>query len=99
MQRVDNNHDLGEFVFQSMHPIKDATNFQMPDTTFFRISIHAPYKGCNPPGVHCALCIVQFLFQSMHPIKDATTSSNLYARSISISIHAPYKGCNDFLNY
>ena len=26
MQRVDNNHDLGEFVFQSMHPIKDATS-------------------------------------------------------------------------
>ena len=35
-----------------------------------RISIHAPYKGCNAEFV-CYLIMITG-FQSMHPIKDAT---------------------------
>ena len=33
--------------FQSMHPIKDATNYLPARISSFQISIHAPYKGCN----------------------------------------------------
>ena len=35
-------------VFQSMHPIKDATPLSPLQISSFLISIHAPYKGCNP---------------------------------------------------
>ena len=34
-------------VFQSMHPIKDATAIQNISVPATVISIHAPYKGCN----------------------------------------------------
>ena len=30
-----------------MHPIKDATRETVPNYKEFKISIHAPYKGCN----------------------------------------------------
>ena len=37
-------HNVG---FQSMHPIKDATDMEELGYTTAYISIHAPYKGCN----------------------------------------------------
>ena len=36
-----------EKVFQSMHPLKDATGYVSAGTGEWLISIHAPYKGCN----------------------------------------------------
>ena len=34
-------------TFQSMHPIKDATWIPESNGFYSKISIHAPYKGCN----------------------------------------------------
>ena len=57
-------------LFQSMHPIKDATPITVELRVGTAISIHAPYKGCNveTKEYDCHISI----FQSMHPIKDAT---------------------------
>ena len=41
---IDNVVDI---IFQSMHPIKDATTGFNLDFNDKFISIHAPYKGCN----------------------------------------------------
>ena len=57
-------------LFQSMHPIKDATQAKKQFDAHIIISIHAPYKGCN--GKVEGAYIESKRFQSMHPIKDAT---------------------------
>ena len=62
--------DMPEFIFQSMHPIKDATTMNCLSKDNAIISIHAPYKGCNNQG-ECRDKL-ECRFQSMHPIKDAT---------------------------
>ena len=35
--------------FQSTHPLRGATFFRTLETTFAKISIHAPLAGCDPP--------------------------------------------------
>ena len=57
-----------------------------------KISIHAPYKGCNENLFEAFLMARKF--QSMHPIKDATKLERGDIYDENISIHAPYKGCN-----
>ena len=57
----------------------------------YTISIHAPYKGCNP---YFLVSPSWWRFQSMHPIKDATEIASYLEKYDFISIHAPYKGCN-----
>ena len=55
-----------------MHPIKDATIIKTDNKRYTLISIHAPYKGCNPKLRY--FHHLRFIFQSMHPIKDATVN-------------------------
>ena len=64
--------EIMEHIFQSMHPIKDATESFYVCRMCGGISIHAPYKGCN--FAILVLSASGQLFQSMHPIKDATYS-------------------------
>ena len=47
MQHLIINSLIVTPLFQSMHPIKDATVVKCPLLIQYRISIHAPYKGCN----------------------------------------------------
>ena len=47
MQRQLDDAIVAKIEFQSMHPIKDATRETVPNYKEFKISIHAPYKGCN----------------------------------------------------
>ncbi len=48
MQRISIKVTSGlSLLFQSMHPIKDATLIGTGDAWTENISIHAPYKGCN----------------------------------------------------
>ena len=64
-------------IFQSMHPIKDATQTGEGFMDIDSISIHAPYKGCNLDFIEQDFGVL--LFQSMHPIKDATMKSVSYS--------------------
>ena len=70
MQHAATRLDDESVLFQSMHPIKDATYLEAPGMVITDISIHAPYKGCNDD--HPRSNVNPSQFQSMHPIKDAT---------------------------
>ena len=76
MQQALNLRLLALILFQSMHPIKDATHDKSPIGLLYPISIHAPYKGCNV--FTKSLSSYVMLFQSMHPIKDATLINVLF---------------------
>ena len=63
---------------------------------YTKISIHAPYKGCNSynaePIVSCNI--------SIHaPYKGCNIGYCHVDFKIRISIHAPYKGCNPLCKY
>ena len=47
MQQLEFLHKDFFYLFQSMHPIKDATIAEGYKEVVVVISIHAPYKGCN----------------------------------------------------
>ena len=47
MQRTNYLASRSTIKFQSMHPIKDATDAFVKPVNVSAISIHAPYKGCN----------------------------------------------------
>ena len=47
MQQLKGHMTTVILLFQSMHPIKDATKTSVGNIINYEISIHAPYKGCN----------------------------------------------------
>ncbi len=49
-------------LFQSMHPIKDATTPALTQNNLISISIHAPYKGCNKENIET----IDLLIISIH---------------------------------
>ena len=79
-------------VFQSTHPLRDAT-FNSTSTTFMSfISIHAPLTGCDTNKFIFGTLSVGF--QSTHPLRDATIYLILEEVFKEISIHAPLTGCD-----
>ena len=57
-------------LFQSTHPLRDATIQCICGDSNQRISIHAPLAGCDLTGQECGLSGAEF--QSTHPLRDAT---------------------------
>ena len=80
-------------IFQSTHPLRDAT-FPVHRVQFkFTISIHAPLTGCDVfQPVQLDFLV---LFQSTHPLRDATFCiDDTKDVDTQISIHAPLTGCD-----
>ena len=81
-------------LFQSTHPLRDAT------LACYRYCLHMVYFNPRTPyGMrpHLLLIILQiYLFQSTHPLRDATMRVYNYGCNHRISIHAPLTGCDIF---
>ena len=57
-------------MFQFTHPGKGATNRTLPKEEVLRVSIHAPWEGCD--GLGGDSVEASLLFQFTHPGKGAT---------------------------
>ena len=79
-------------VFQSTHPLRDATVCNKADITLTIISIHAPLTGCDISKV-----ISFSLCPNFNPRTPYGMRRSWYFAitiSIKISIHAPLTGCD-----
>ena len=63
-------HYMQLLLFQSTHPLRDATIFLKASYDLLRISIHAPLTGCDLAPMLSTT--KRLLFQSTHPLRDAT---------------------------
>ena len=84
-----------ELVFQSTHPMRDATS------TFVLISSYNkwfqsthPMRDATQPSYYPDS---QYKFQSTHPMRDATIQQICEQLRIDISIHASHAGCDEKL--
>ena len=57
-------------IFQSTHPMRDATATTASGATASGISIHASHAGCDIINISLLHC--HNIFQSTHPMRDAT---------------------------
>ena len=87
------NPSLTYCIFQSTHPLRDATVGVSNSPETRGISIHAPLTGCD-----YVIYVVLYTcrkFQSTHPLRDATQVSRTRRPvPFHISIHAPLTGCD-----
>ena len=79
-------------LFQSTHPVWDATQAGRPVRCVHGISIHASRMGCDLKTDY--LPVPMWVFQSTHPVWDATRQSHRHSASSHISIHASRMGCD-----
>ena len=79
-------------LFQSTHPMRDATATTNGYHVTVVISIHASHAGCDV-FVEREL-YKQLLFQSTHPMRDATKFTIITITTRFISIHASHAGCD-----
>ena len=92
--RQYHNHMLYYFLlFQSTHPLRDATWTLMQPSCLFEVfqSTH-PLRDATSHMVYNQNEID--LFQSTHPLRDATESCKRKSPDFMISIHAPLTGCD-----
>ena len=79
-------------IFQSTHPVWDATVHHAVARVLLVISIHASRMGCDvafgPNGM------TPPVFQSTHPVWDATFVGGHGHEAHAISIHASRMGCD-----
>ena len=80
------------FLFQSTHPVWDATHSYDDPRKIPVISIHASRMGCDQTTQPSRR--VTNKFQSTHPVWDATGDSGDLGRLEEISIHASRMGCD-----
>jgi len=78
--------------FQSTHPTRGATFYFQYLSLKTKISIHAPYAGCDL--LVFSNVVKPTKFQSTHPTRGATFQSYQNSQKSLISIHAPYAGCD-----
>ena len=78
--------------FQFTHPGKGATIGLHSQHRTARVSIHAPWEGCDSPVWFRLSSMV--LFQFTHPGKGATRDTGRSRRERTVSIHAPWEGCD-----
>ena len=79
MRHVKVFHVVVLVIFQSTHPLRDATGTTNTSYSPYAISIHAPLTGCDERLE--AYNDDVLIFQSTHPLRDATLpqySSVLY---------------------
>ena len=79
-------------MFQFTHPGKGATNRTLPKEEVLRVSIHAPWEGCDSTGSTRREQEVRFQFT--HPGKGATHVAYEDNDLTYVSIHAPWEGCD-----
>ena len=80
------------WLFQSMHPIKDATKKRWKKLAHYLFqSMHPIKDATNKNGIHTLDDLI-----SIHAPYKGCNYSYLGWKDIAdrISIHAPYKGCN-----
>ena len=78
-------------LFQSTHPLRDATSSSEHPALTISISIHAPLTGCDTP-----VRKIQADFQiSIHaPLTGCDWCHPFHRQNRIISIHAPLTGCD-----
>ena len=82
---------LGGDVFQSTHPLRDATINALEEYCDKLISIHAPLTGCDATK----LCNNINYYISIHAPLTGCDSGQLHKVTYyDISIHAPLTGCD-----
>ena len=79
-------------LFQFTHPGKGATPRRRGATRKYRVSIHAPWEGCDDS--HFMGIVACFTFQFTHPGKGATRAMLSVVDTTTVSIHAPWEGCD-----
>mgnify|MGYP000868280404 CR=1 FL=1 len=79
-------------IFQSTHPVRDATTIDKGLKLSIHISIHASRAGCDQKPTFKNS--TNFGFQSTHPVRDATKPYMYTYDRIKISIHASRAGCD-----
>ena len=82
-------------MFQFTHPGKGATNRTLPKEEVLRVSIHAPWEGCDVGNVGKA---IKLLFVSIHAPWEGcdTTEGAIQLFDYGVSIHAPWEGCDKY---
>ena len=84
----------GSTEFQFTHPGKGATRTQPHIDIEVRVSIHAPWEGCDSFGVGCSLtAIPSFNSRTLGRVRH--NSNNSTSDGTAVSIHAPWEGCDD----
>ena len=83
----------GSYMFQSTHPVWDATDCPTWRSITPSVSIHAPRVGCDAAYGRLFLFLLQF--QSTHPVWDATSVGGCRFHEYKVSIHAPRVGCDN----
>ena len=71
MRRANYILHLLNILFQSTHPMRDATFPSAAQLVSFAISIHASHAGCDLVASIASVKTFH-LFQSTHPMRDAT---------------------------
>ena len=86
-------HVLPFFLFQSTHPLRDATVFVGASVPSNDISIHAPLTGCDKT---LATFFATPKAISIHAPLTGCDLGDIYnaIHAIQISIHAPLTGCD-----
>ena len=79
--------------FQFTHPGKGATAEDLQRLGIHRVSIHAPWEGCD--GDTPLTTGNDDWFQFTHPGKGATALLRLLQLILIVSIHAPWEGCDE----
>ena len=92
MRHQDTKFEVRTWLFQSTHPVWDATLAGLPDHAHRSISIHASRMGCDESVP--AIIEEMDAFQSTHPVWDATIALFDMCDFIHISIHASRMGCD-----
>ena len=84
---------LADFCpFQFTHPGKGATELVCCISSLLRVSIHAPWEGCDT--FYPSYKSFGNKFQFTHPGKGATIHVRSSPIVRSVSIHAPWEGCD-----
>ena len=92
MRRFERRLQVLNAIFQSTHPVWDATAVLLALEGVVEISIHASRMGCDLTPYVKSACRE---FQSTHPVWDATNADDLWVADLQISIHASRMGCDE----
>ena len=92
MRRLVTRPVDASYLFQSTHPVWDATPTSRIIAVYLQISIHASRMGCDAQAALDKAA--QAVFQSTHPVWDATSTTCNVGAHPAISIHASRMGCD-----
>ena len=79
-------------MFQFTHPGKGAAEHGLHVDSLIKVSIHAPWEGCDSSRQEPTDGDREFQFT--HPGKGATMYNITDTEQLHVSIHAPWEGCD-----